>query len=886
MNLTNYPLKNAAKATSTLLLFCTCFFTNAQILPCSAPPEAMTAKYWQYRENFNNHFILNDRDPSGCVGDGIGQQSGNSCEFSKAGYGLPATGIVMSPNGGRGMNDRNDNVLYPQWYDQDCAEDVSNPGDVPFKHNYLEYGSETPHQMGWYWAMLATEYELLRLNGQNQEAQKTLEELFLGLQAYRRLDMQAQCMASIRYDEITDDFEVEQCDPNTNPDLDCLCGEKYWMPDYEHQSFGVPCINNCDWQPDLSGYSGFYLREDATQELEILHDPSEDRYNIDLVSSDYAMSLAPPCTTTFSQPCYLAHRQNFMSQDGVTGLLVGLALIKRYIPASAEVTTCDGVKDKPLEMAIKIASALVDRIDDTKRNRIIFPGSDECCLQKVELANSEGGQAGAIIHGLKRAADYIDGRHRHSNPGEFMTWQGLRKFVEIFPNLSNNNVTFWLRLKTLGWDMAEEGFLEETFFLSEAEGNKFEIMPLINNILYPGGENLDTDQAHFQELLCKAPCGGPCYKQTNYGGIEPEKWPDFDCPNEAEWLGQRWETHGTPAGENRVFNGLDYMVLHNIYRLHYGITNQFYNPELPGDYSSLGSGKINGPDVLCPVNSGHYDVIPSLTSSTISNVIWETSTNLEVLNAAQNVANIRANTKLNPSFIQASFEESRSLNQKYWGVIPESPVGATGWFSDGETVNDKCQFTYRKPITTTIDVYSYVSKINHCLKQYEFRASGVLTPGVEFHWKIELLGTSTVYNYTGSYVFLSGSNIFPVQNGALRVTLTITAGNCSESKEPYIEFLNCSGGGLGLRVSPNPAQSQVAVEIVPSEGTGVYNITHPNGVRIRITPQSGGLAVTNTRIYSNGERINVSNLQNGIYMLEASEADLTVPITTTLIIAR
>ncbi|MCW5921824.1 MAG: hypothetical protein KIS77_05730 [Saprospiraceae bacterium] len=57
---------------------------------CSAPFEAMTAKYWQYRDNFNRHFILHDRDSSGCVGDGIGQDTSNSCEFSKAGYGLPA----------------------------------------------------------------------------------------------------------------------------------------------------------------------------------------------------------------------------------------------------------------------------------------------------------------------------------------------------------------------------------------------------------------------------------------------------------------------------------------------------------------------------------------------------------------------------------------------------------------------------------------------------------------------------------------------------------------------------------------------------------------------------------------------------------------------------
>jgi hypothetical protein len=156
---------------------------------------------------------------------------------------------------------------------------------------------------------------------------------------------------------------------------------------------------------------------------------------------------------------------------------------------------------------------------------------------------------------------------------------------------------------------------------------------------------------------------------------------------------------------------------------------------------------------------------------------------------------------------------------------------------------------------------------------------------VEFHWKIELLGTSTVYNYTGEYVFLSGSNVFPVPNGALRVTLTVTAGDCSQSEEPYIESLGCWGGGMGLSVSPNPAQDQVAVEIV-REGEGAYTITDPNGVRVRITPQSGGFSVADTRIYSNGESVNVSNLQNGVYVMEASEADLTAPLTAILVIAR
>lgn len=847
---------------------------------CSAPLEAMTAKYWQYRNNLNHHFILLDRDSSGCVNDGIGQV-GNSCDFQRAGYSLPATSIVQAPDGAWGMRDRNNpNTGDSIWYDPNCDNAGPFPGThwkpdsvEPKIHNYLEVGSETPHQMGWYWVTLATEYELLRLNGQEEEMQRTLEELFLSLQAHRRLDMQAQCMARKRYDEITNDFEVETCGVSDWEIIegDCLCSRKY--RDSGHPHFDNPCEDNCDWQPDLSGYSGFFLREDATQELEILHDSSDDKYNIDLVSSDYAMSLAPPCDSNFSQPCYLVHRQNFMSHDGMSGLMIGLAMIKRYIPEDAEVTTCDGAKYKPLDMAKKISSAMIDRADDAFNNRISWPGSPGCCAKETFLSESEGGHLIATIHGFKHAADYIDDKDRHSNVDEAFCWALLHKQVQTS---KNNNNKFWLRLKALGWDMGEEKNSIKTLFHSASETQNLEIMILINNLLYPGGDNLSTNQGFFEELLCKAPCGGPCIKQQGYGDSDPENWPEFDCPNEQEWIGQRWETHGT--GGNRLFNGLDYMALHNIYRLHYGMPNKFYNPDHPDDYSALGYGRIDGPDVLCPVEAEKYTILNSLSASTVANAVWETSTNLEVLSTAQQDADIRANAALTPSFIQASFDEINPMLQGYYGE--------SGWALDGDTVEDKCHFVYRKPISTTADNYGYESRVDHCLKEYEFRAIGLVTAGVDFHWKIELLGTSTVYEYSGAYVFLSGAGIFPVTQGAIRVSLTVTAGDCNEVEEPYIEALNCFGGGWGLRVSPNPAHDQVAVEIIPTEGGSAYNLTDPNGVRVRIMPQNGGVVLTDTRIYSNGENVGVSNLQNGIYLVEASEADLVTPVSTTLIIAR
>lgn len=876
-------------------IFLPIIFTRHAVNAQECSMDAMAAKYWQYRESFNKHFILVDRDSSGCVNDGIGQ-IGNTCGFQKAGYSLPATSITMSTNGHAGLADKERGVG-DIFEDLDCAEgDDDNPNTSPIswnnsKHNYLEVGSETPHQMGWYWATLATEYELLKRNGQLQEAQRTLEELFLGLQAYRRLDMQAQCMVRKRYDEITADFEVETCGSWVSPQLqvtgDCLCGAKYTDG---HPNFDNPCEDICDYPPDLSGYSGFFLREDATQGLEILHDSSEDRYNIDLVSSAYAMSLAPPCTSDFSQPCYLVHTQNFMSQDGMTGLMIGLALIKRYIPEDAEVVTCDGTIYKPLLMAKKITSAIIDRVDDAYRNRISWPGSPGCCAKETFLSNGEGGQLQATITGFKHAADYIDGQHRHSSAGEWFAWSTFSRATAQV-SAFDNNAKFWLRLKALGWDMGEERHATKTLFHSAASTQNVEVLILINNLLYPQGENLSTNREFFEELLCKAPCGGPCYKQQGYGGQSPMIWPDFDCPNEPEWFGQRWETHG--FGENRLFNGLDYLALFNIYMLHYNVpANQYFNPERHTGNVSFGSGTlINGPDKLCPVNIGNYEIqhvyqTPS-SPSFLSDITWTTSTNLEVLVPSQSQTNIRANAGMNPSFIKASYIETKQHDQHSPAPLnPILPLHLT-LQPNGETVDENCFFSVKKPIVTTSDAYYFTWEFDACNGEYCFHAQGGVATGVIFNWTFEVLGTSTQITAQGKDPCLNSSQI-PASNGAslvMRVTLTTTSDCGSFLSVNYIYYI-CYGNGLSLRVSPNPAQDQVAITVVQGEGSSPYNLTDPEGLRIRVTPANGGATLIDTRIYANEESISASNLQNGVYNLEASAPSLSAPLNTVLVIAR
>ncbi len=141
----------------------------------SCSDAAITAKYWQYRQNLNKHFVATDRDPSGCVNDGIGQDATDSCKFSKAGYGLPATSIVQTPNGRFGLGSRSNGKANPPIFvaglSSECMGETSlddDGSDPNHKYNFLNVGSETLTQVGWHIVTLCTEYELLSKNGQTE----------------------------------------------------------------------------------------------------------------------------------------------------------------------------------------------------------------------------------------------------------------------------------------------------------------------------------------------------------------------------------------------------------------------------------------------------------------------------------------------------------------------------------------------------------------------------------------------------------------------------------------------------------------------------------------------------------------------------------------------
>lgn len=878
-------------------------------------PEALAAKYWQYRRNFNEHFVIIDRSPNGCINDGIGQDPNNPCVCSKAGYSLPATSINIANNGAESLTDRNDDDINSLFVDMDCG-DVNLDGDETGNdiswddevHNCLDMGSETPHQMGWYWVTLATEYALLKQSGQDNEAQRTLEELFLGLQAYRRLDIQAQCLVKKRYDEITDGFETDaSCIPDdpSPPFSSCLCGKRYRtkfkfnqntglfeeVPGKEpHNTFSTPCFPGCGFQPRTDGYSGFFLREDAMPFMEgALNDGSEDKWNIDAVKSDFINSQSPPCDNNFSQTCYLVHRQDFMSQDQMISLMLGLAFIKRYIPADATVTTCDGQTFNVLNEAVQIGNAFGNLVTGDDFDRIIWPGSNSCCGSEVSLSATEGGKLFTQAKGFKKACEYIDGVHRHSSLSENFAWNQYVHFIELLPNNSNGN--FFLTLLSIGVDvpasLEHSGFDQYLFAARSSSLNK-EIFPLINNLLHPEEPNFSLNPEFFESMLCSAPCGGPCSKKEDFeqGQIDSPEHPvlnpiNFDCANTHNWLGQRWEggnDHDWTRNENRQFNGLDFMALYNIYLLQFGTYGQppYFNPDNPEGSVSNGD-NISGPYAMCPGAMSTYQVIASNPPSVIQNLTWTTSNNLDILNIyAPSNADIEANSPLNPSFVQADFQEVKQVQQYYDGLPYEHDFLLGLPFQTGATygaIDDVCDISYYKPIKVEDLQYSIESNFLFCnyynnpsANYYYANALGPDLPGATYSWifKDDLGGATLTSSGRNATIYCP----FSLYSFQLHITLTVTIPSCGVvTVEEVHGTSSCPEQHISnepiLIVYPNPASNNITLVV-----SGVDNNYFNEGRQARIYRTSTGTLVKSQSMPSNSSTINVSDLSNGSYQAQ------------------
>lgn len=561
-----------------------------------------------------------------------------------------------------------------------------------------------------------------------------------------------------------------------------------------------------------------------------------------------------------------------MSQDGIFSILMGLAMIKRFIPANANVTTCEGAVFYPLQMAIDIAGAITDRVDNTYHDRIMWPGSDECCDKTVYLSNREGGRLLWAIHGVKKAYSYIDGAERHSRTSEYFHWSLLKTQTST---IDNTNEVFWLRLKTIGWDMGDDE--KRSLYESTCITEGMEILPLMNNILHPDsdGSDIGINKEQFKAMLCAAPCGGPCKKKQDYSNDNPE-WPTFECGNNPGWPGQCWERgrKATDASDaNRQFNGLDFMILYNLYLLYFPEERTaYFHPDRPQGNISVG---ITGPDVLCDENMGHYTLL-SPQPDAIQNLLWTTSSNLAIVGQPVLEADIKAGAPIyTPSFIRASFTEKSAIPQYFDGDIQ----GTT-------TVADFCEMTYYKPIISLVPGYSTTTQLNHCQGIYDFHAVSTSPDlaGTVYAWKIEIhpvTGPVTSEVLEGKDPHINQWQWLPEKSGYLIIKLKITT-PCGETEASAFGVTYDCGPGGQLIVAPNPATNSDQVTVRISQEKDY--LMNAKGVEVRFLRTGTGSVQKIERISQNGQSVSIAHFPPGNYTVQVVLEDRTV-LTTTLVVS-
>ena len=175
-------------------------------------------KYIAYKQKFYSNFIRIDWE-----GDGIGAFKTGDAElkighYEKAGYSIPASGHHPTRN----------RYFWPTDPNKPAAESLCNLNpELSNENGLLTWSEDSGVYLGLYLAMLSMEYEILKREGNETRMKQTLEEIFLILQAFRRLNMTAN----------------------------------RWIEQYQKARPDFKCQES--WEADYRGYSGIAIRCDV-----------------------------------------------------------------------------------------------------------------------------------------------------------------------------------------------------------------------------------------------------------------------------------------------------------------------------------------------------------------------------------------------------------------------------------------------------------------------------------------------------------------------------------------------------------------------------------------------------------------------------------------------
>lgn len=494
-----------------LSLFSCSLFAQDAALP-SIDTADLAYKYRHYRDRLNSWFVLVDDADDG-IGEFIPFETPPSDPlyplrglYSKAGYSLPASeylSTTLSPMG---------YWAYHEPYF--CHQQDSNLRGKG--KGILKWGGDEAIELGYYIAVLASEYALAEQRADSSKMQRSIRELYLAMQTYRRLDMTAN----------------------------------RWM-----QYWNAKNAPNCDWEPDFSGFSGLALRNDIYPTIwkRFLFGHAKG------VLSQY-ISCGVPDTRDYD----IEFPRLLLSQDQVIGLLLGLKCVEKFVP---EAVQYQGVSLK--QRAARIGACLLNPVSPRK---IQLPD----CSNKT-LSNWEGGQMQFLFHGIAQVVNQVAGRKvRRSDALDVFYWNllelncinGKEGAPCLLGGAHYDNFIMFIKLCAIG-DLKRLNAVQRA--CTSVFDYNAGFYPLLQSLLhdYETAELRPAFQEKLLQLLAFAPSDGPC---------TPDEMPDakdgMECDAHPLWRSERRfdRAEGHDGVINNSYkNGMAYLLLYNLYQMRYGL---------------------------------------------------------------------------------------------------------------------------------------------------------------------------------------------------------------------------------------------------------------------------------------------------------------------------
>ncbi len=512
----------------SLLIVCQCYIGLSQT------DDINHRKYWYYRSRLTNDFMK------------IGPKQGESLPFSCRG------------KYGNGYGD---------------------PTSL-----YSQVGTDVVSQLGPYICVLATEYKLLKDN--NQPTDSTLREIYYAMEAFNRLDYNGESVYGyaknfdgffIRTDVsktlVTDNMDHFNYDGVVDPSIKSTAGG-FCSP-----SHNADLIFNADpLNPNhYSSEEPFCRYQDVPNTfnkvaLAMSLDQVVNMFNAFALINKY-----------FSSETYKINGVDQMFSDGITANIRNEARIisqriisalqgggdwKILMPGGNHVSSGNGGHVFPYSWAFSEASCKIQKSNGTNN-------SVELCVNGMTgsgIANFLSASAGfAVWKANVTAGAILDLVHKDNAPKTVgleaaCNCNYVVNFTQLISGWVNSVISY-----IIGWiHYFTSGSPQPVFSWQEILGNNTDVLmldriipgwtdlqwaSLLRKIIHGGSNNAVFNYKNF---LDTAPCDGPRYYST-----------DSNNPN-FRWLTVDNIDHADDRSTNAEFNGIDYMLYHNLWYIDQG----------------------------------------------------------------------------------------------------------------------------------------------------------------------------------------------------------------------------------------------------------------------------------------------------------------------------